>query len=336
MKNQCPLLKELDITIRKRPFDSSEILIPATGLPEYLLEATRCLTKITLQNRQRRTEIWSSEVFLALAQNQHIRSFTVPNILAEWTLNLQGFPPGTYFRKINRITTSIDESALAMLAPHISDVVKLDLKVYGPSLRLIATVASLPALVFLRLSFDGCNGTGAVRGEDLMLLAKNCPGLFILHIIGNGLLTSVDINDATMDGMARGLPNLIDLKLHLLGGSLTENALLSLGHRCPGLKSCSITARVNYEDLFNIDQENLFPALRILQTYQREPMTCPSDPVGIASRLQQAAPLLDCLHYYDDDCTFENFDEFREAIREAYGDRCKLIDMQPMIGSGSR
>ncbi|MCJ1418263.1 hypothetical protein MMC32_004610 [Xylographa parallela] len=223
-----------------------------------------------------------------------------------------------------------------MLAPHISEVVKLDLKVYGPSLRLIAAVASLPALGFLRLSFDGSNGTGAVYGEDLMLLGKNCPGLLTLHIIGNGLLTSVDINDATVDEMARGLPKLIALKLHLLGGSLTEKALLSLGHRCPKLERCSITARVDYEGLFNVDYENLFPALRMLKTYQREAVTCPSDPVGIASRLQQAAPRLHCLHYYDDDCTFEDFDEFHEAIREAYGDRCKLIDMRPMIGSESR
>ena len=240
--------------------------------------------KFSLQIWHSRTEIWSSEVFLALAQNQHIQSFAVPSILHERTLSLQGFPPGTLFRKIHRITTSIDKSALIRLVPHLRDVVKLDLKVQGPSLRLIATVASLPALLYLRLSFNGSNGTGMVRSEDLMCLGKNCPRFFLLHILGNDLITSFDLNDATMDKIARDLRNLTSLELHLLGSSLTENTLLSLGHSCPKLRSCSISARVSYEDLFNVDHVNLFPTLQILKNYQREMITCLVDLVGIVLR----------------------------------------------------
>ena len=307
----------------------------AIGLPDYLL-TTSCLKKIVLRIWQNRTEIWSPEVFLALAKNRHIQSLTVPPILSDWTLSLQGFPTGTLFRKMHRVTASIDEAGLARLAPHFRDVVKLDLKVQGPSLRLIATVANLTALLFLRLSFNGCTGTGTIRSEDLTLLARNCRGLFFLHILGNDHITSLDLNDTIMDSIALNLPNLSSLELHLLGTSLTEKTLLSLGRRCLELKNCSICARVSYEDLFEVEHRNLFQRLRTLKTYQREEIACPSDPDLVAVRLQRAAPMLECLHHYDDDCTFEEFDGFHKAIREAYGDRYNSIDLQPMSGSGSR
>ncbi|MCJ1393898.1 hypothetical protein MMC18_006774 [Xylographa bjoerkii] len=327
--DRCPHLEELGIAIRKGPFDSFKIetaIEPVVGLPEYL-QAASCLKDISLYIWHMNTEIWTSEVFLALAQNKYIQSLRVPNMKEDWLSSLQDFSPGTLFRKTYRISASIGEAGLDMLAPHIHNVVDLDLCVLGPSLRLMGTVATIPSLSSLRLRFDGCNGTGLVRNEDLMLLAENCSGLCLLHIRGNDLITAVDLTDEIVNGMARCLPKLMDIELHLLGSSLTENALLSFGLNCRRLKSCKMSACVSYEDLLNSGPVNLFPVLETLQTFQREVITSPNDPNGTALRLRQAAPLLRCFHYYDDDSTFRDFDEFQDNIHEAY--MPEVIEIRP-------
>ena len=290
------------------------------GLTEYL-QAASCLKDISVRSWYiTRAGIWTPEVFLGLARNQSAQSLKTPNIPYHWISSLGEFSPETLFRNIHRISTTLCETGLSRLAPFLGSVGDLNLRVLGPSSAILRIVASIPTLRSLQVSWQNGYETGTIHGGDLLLLAENCPGLDLLHVRGNNLVVGADINDATIDKLARLLPKLKEIELRLVKTSLTGNALLSLGLHCKGLENCKINARLSYDTFLRVDRSNLFPALHTLQTFQREVITLPSDPVATALRLCQAAPVLRCFDYYDDYYSFEDNPEFHSAILKAYSE----------------
>lgn len=202
-------------------------------------------------------------------------------------------------RNVEDFTAGLSEDGLKLLLPCLTKLTSLTINLTEPSSQALRICAATPSLRSFKLDFDART---IVRAKDLILFAETHISLESLELGSyeedNLSAADGDITDATMDQVARLLPNLESLECYMAGTSVTEASLLSLCTFCKRFDSCSMYGSFFFEELVRSATSNLWPALRSLRLRQpaldRRPENrrVYTDPEDMAKRILQAAPRL--------------------------------------------
>lgn len=262
-KTRCAALTNLSLNLDA---DTGAKAISERGLTEFL----KNMRQLSLLDIRLGFEgVWSFEALTVLAQYPSLTTLEIPEIPDNWILDLVGNSTMQLFPKLNRLGTGLSEFGLEMLLPHLKEIFGLEIALSGQSTKALRLVADVPGIRFLSFSL---NPRSDVRGEDLIRFAKNSPGLEQLELPAAPpwgteppvLPSAHGITDATINEVARLLPELDTLRLDLENCPLTEASLLSLGTRCKKLTHCYISADISFEDLRREAPPGLFPELTFL------------------------------------------------------------------------
>lgn len=307
-KTRCAALTSLSLNLDA---DTGAEAISERGLTEFL----RNMRQLSLLDIRLGFEgVWSFEALTVLAQYPSLTTLEIPDIPDNWILDLVGNSTMQLFPKLNRLGTGLSESGLEMLLPHLKEIFGLEIALSGQSTNALRLVADVPGIRFLSFSL---NPRSVVRGEDLIRLAKNTPGLEQLELPAAppwdteppALPSALGITDETIQEVARLLPELETLRLGLENCTLTEASLLSLGTHCKKLTHCYISADISFEELRREAPPGLFPELTLLELNQpRSNRRHLRDVNETARWLVREAPELCALRVGDDNLTNTDHD----------------------------
>ena len=227
------------------------------------LQALRSLE--TLLIRKGLKNAWSLKSFRAVAKHQSLKQAELRAIPTSWLRGIENNSERGIFRNIEGFTAGLSEDGLRLILPYLAKTTSLTIYLTEPSSQALRICAAAPSLLHIKLGFDArC----IVRARDLILFAEAHNALFALELGSedeDDLPSADDITDATMDQVARLLPNLEILKFYVAGTAFTESSLLSLGTFCKWLVSCSVYGHICFEELVRRAPNNLYPTLGYLQ-----------------------------------------------------------------------
>ena len=277
------------------------------------LKSVRFLRRFSIREDFR--EIWSPEVFQAIAEHESLSDVEVPEIPETWIESLGSKSKSCYFPTMKDLKTRLSEAGLQAFQPFMQDVTAVELRISGQSTRALEILANCPCLTSLKLQY----GIGSViRGIDLIQISKKCNMLECLQVPMSddypqpSIPFSDGVTNATIELMACGLPRLRNLHLSFGNTDLTEVSLISLGTRCRFLEECYLSADIFFQDLVKKCGSNLFPALEAL--YFSQPVSNRrhyEDVEETANRFVNTAPKLETFQYLtldnltDEDYTLE-------------------------------
>jgi len=259
------------------------------------LQALQSLEKLTL--RRGMAIAWTLTSFLAVAKHPSLKSLVLPATPSSWLRGLENNLERRFFRNVEDFTAGLSEDGLKSLLPCLTETKSLEIYLTEPSSQALK-VCSVPNLRSLILRFKA---RSVVRARDLILFAETCISLKSLEVSSfyvNDILSADRITDATMDQVARLLPNLESLQFDVADTSLTEASLLSLGSFCKRLKTCRLHGCFFFQELVRSAPVDLFPALHSLSfqqpAFDHRPVNhrLYRDPEDTAKRVLQVAPCL--------------------------------------------
>lgn len=276
---------------------------------------------------------WLSLIVLrALASHPSFEDLKIPRLPDSW-LPTAAFEHDTQrlFQSLKGLQCSMSSRIMKLLVHHNVRLRSLDIRAEPGSTDMFSLIVAGGFSGLEYLEFEPCHDT-LIHVVELESIARNNPGLRSL-VLSPLYLASADqafpivkgLDDDRAEHILKLLPNLKNFGLHFVPAdtaapSLTHKTLLTLGRHCPELKTCQLSAFMDYEELVKEVPAVSWPKLDMLiigRPGQRgehlgewpEEGQNPLQEAG--AKLFRSMPLVGTFEFWDSQ-------EFECAFRDAY------------------
>ena len=345
LMGRCCLMEHLELTLESHPNIRGAVK-PTPGGFLACLSRMNCLRTLILRGGL--ADVLSREVFEHMTHLPALEYLDLPVVDDEWVQDLDHPTGRRLFPKLQAffvgvhdppLNPGVSDAALALLLPHLEDILALRVasSLESQSKETLRTVARarLPKVERLWLLMDD---DAMVRGEDLVMLAEQAPGLKELRVPFHvrtppqtGTLLAEGITDTVIQRLASNARNLqhfdlaseswgsMDTIMAIDGYELTHASLYHLGAMCPHLTSCSIIAQVPFESFLCNARPNLFPNLQYLDIHQgldEDDSVAYHATADLTKKMTNMAPKLTQFRVHSDhDGDYELYNAFRMQLR---------------------
>lgn len=232
---RCPKIRDLDLacdgslSVKTHSFLDARSNLEGFSLPCSQLE-------------------WTLDEFKAVCKMSGIKHLRVPRIEVSWLEEIEPEWP-----VLDQFRTSISSASLEQLrmsAPTLG-IMELRLQCVPSPSDVFEKLSRFNQLRSLELTLLTINGPHrhCINGQNLVLVARNCPELFKLHIFGETDHPSISgITDSFFENLASNLPGIIEFLFDVDDcSSLTFDAIYSMGKHCRKLWRATISCDIDWK-----------------------------------------------------------------------------------------
>ncbi|KAF2790999.1 hypothetical protein K505DRAFT_327198 [Melanomma pulvis-pyrius CBS 109.77] len=234
----------------------------------------RFLSKTTslewLDIRRNFKHVWTQRAFEAISTYQNLGLLVILDVKDAWITALHRNRTVSLFPKMTYLYTSISDNGLEELHPFMPNLEVLTLlnSELSPSHHILHGASKFTMLKKLKVELAE---NSSIAGQELLQLAKNCPGLNELYIAEDqapAVPSTTDITDSLIDTFARSIPRLRELYLIFKAPDpLTFASLRSLGQHCPNLILLTLSCNVAWDEFPDMSPEVVFRMLWYLRLH---------------------------------------------------------------------
>ena len=218
----------------------------------------------------------SKVVFETLAQMPLLKTLSIPMIPDVWISDVNAFWLEDCFRSLETLECEMSAEVLAKLLPSLHGLKRLHLQArtfgYDTGQEVKTFAGVLPVtLEELTLVPAPCAN---INAADILEIARATPNLRRLDIARQRCERDYapslfGLNDDFIKSLAPLLPKLEEIGLVSNETRTSERCLIDLGHHCPLLRYCTLTARIDFEVLLAMQRlsSTSWPQLKHLSIY---------------------------------------------------------------------
>lgn len=200
---------------------------------------------------------WSDETFKPICKMSDLQQLRVPHIEASW---LDGIEAG--WPELDQLRTTLSSESmekLKRLAPN-AGILELKIRSAPPPIDIFTELSKFSQLRLLDITLLKADGPReyCIDARDLITLARSCPQLFKLRIIGESDHPMISgSTDSMLEEMARNLPQVSEFCFDVDDTSfLTFNAIYALGKHCPQLLQARLSCNIEWTQYQETDFMN--------------------------------------------------------------------------------